>query len=142
MREEGGGRLAYLSVTYLLDRVVELGVDPRLLYSSTTKMPLAGGSGGSGAWFGKVASVEEQFAPGLRSTRSAKKDERGRLLSYLWAGSASRPAASARLLPRRPAKRLHCAAMRSAFFSAVVCLGLAAPTVAPSLLNLTKARPL
>jgi hypothetical protein len=61
-------------------------------------------------------------------------------LSYVWA--VLLPVASARLLPRRPTKRLHCAAMRSAFFSAAVCLGLAAPTVAPSLLNLTKARPL
>ena len=82
----------------------------------------------------------EQFAPGLRSTRSTKKRSQPAGLSYVWA--VLLPVASARLLPRRPTKRLHCAAMRSAFFSAVVCLGLAAPTVAPSLLNLTKARPL
>jgi hypothetical protein len=82
----------------------------------------------------------EQFAPGLRSTRSTKKEVPACWL-VLRVGSLL-PVASARLLPRRPTKRLHCAAMRSAFFSAVVCLGLAAPTVAPSLLNLTKARPL
>jgi hypothetical protein len=84
----------------------------------------------------------EQFAPGLRSTRSTKKEasQPAAGLSYVWA--VLLPVASARLLPRRPTKRLHCVAMRSAFFSAVLCLGLAAPTVAPSLLNLTKARPL